>query len=440
MTFRQAPDDSSARWAAWLAPWARVLRPRVDRAREVLSFASRRADQARLTQVAGSLTFSTVLALVPLLAVALALFTAFPQFGDLRESLEQYLLRGLLPDPFGSTILRYLNDFAAKATRVGAAGFALFTVTALTMVMTVDHALNDIWLVRTRRSLVQRVLVYWALITAGPVLIAGSLTLTSMVASASLGLVNQLPPLTRSALSAARILFACIGFTLLYMIVPNRRVDWRDALTGGLVAGALAEALSRGFASYISHGSVLTVYGAFAVAPVFLLWIYFSWFTVLFGAAIAATISGLRTTRFADETRAGNRFVTAVGLVKLLLEARIGSPVGELSILELAIRIRSPEEEVGELLAEMERLGYVRQLVSSQSGRSGRWILTCDPALTGLAGLFHRLGVDPGNSLMPRRSGLGLEDWLLPGLRGAWLQTPLDELVRRSQQSPEAAS
>ncbi|HEX4596951.1 MAG TPA: YihY family inner membrane protein, partial [Burkholderiaceae bacterium] len=176
-----------------LAPWALVLRPQLDRAREVLSFATRRARQARLTQVAGSLTFSTVLSLVPLLAVALALFTVFPQFADLRDTIERDLLRDLLPDPFGSTILRYLNDFAAKATRVGTAGLVVFALTALTMVMTVDQALNDIWRVRTRRALVQRVLVYWALITAGPVLVAASLTLTSMVASMSLGLLHQLP-------------------------------------------------------------------------------------------------------------------------------------------------------------------------------------------------------------------------------------------------------
>jgi membrane protein len=416
-----------------MAPWARLLRPRLDRARAVLAFAARRADQARLPQVAGSLTFSTVLSLVPLLAVALALFTVFPQFGDLRDALEKSLLRGLLPEPFASTILRYLNDFAAKASRVGAVGFVVFAATALTMVMTVDHALNDIWRVRTRRALLQRVLVYWMLITAGPVLVAASLTLTSMVASASIGLIHPLPPEIRSALSAMPVLFSCLGFTALYLIVPNRRVDWRDALTGGFVAGVMAEVLSRGFASYISHGSVLTVYGAFAVVPVFLLWIYFSWFTVLFGAAIAATISGLRATRFSDEARAGDRFVTAVGLLKLLLEARAGSPVGELSTRELAVRIRSPEEEVGELLSEMERLGYVRQLASTQSVRPGRWILICDPAQTGLAALFHRLAVDPGNSLMLERSGLALEAWLRPGLFGSWLWTPIGQLLREPQ-------
>src|SRR5258708_37406082 len=303
------------------------------------------------------------------------------------------------------------------------------------MVMTVDHALNDIWRVRTRRALLQRVLVYWALISAGPVLIGASLTLTSMVASMSLGLMHQLPPAVRSALAAAPLLFSCLAFTALYMIVPNRRIDWRDALTGGLVASILAEVLSRGFASYVSHGSVLTVYGAFAVAPIFLLWIYFSWFTVLFGAAIAATVSGLRATRYSDETRAGNRFVTAVGLLKLLLQARCESPGTERSTLELALRVRSPEEAVTDLLEQMERLGYVRQLGSPRSRRSVRWLLVCDPAKTGLAGLFHRLCVDPANSLRPPGSGLGLEDWLAPGVRGQWLQKPLDKIMRESERA-----
>src|SRR5438309_1659167 len=179
MTLKPVSDDPNEHEAALLSPWERIVRPRIDRARAVLSFAARRASEARLTQIAGSLTFSTVLSLVPLVAVALALFTVFPQFADLRETLEKNLLQGLLPDPFRSTILRYLNEFAAKASRVGAVGLAVFCATALTMVMTVDHALNDIWRVRMRRALVQRVLVYWALITAGPVLIAASLTLTS---------------------------------------------------------------------------------------------------------------------------------------------------------------------------------------------------------------------------------------------------------------------
>jgi len=413
------------------AQWARTLRPRLERVRAIVKFAARRARQARLPQVAGSLTFSTVLSLVPLLAVGLALFTIFPRFGSLREALERDLLQGLLPEPFAGSILRYLNEFAAKAARVGAIGFAVFALSAISMVMTVDHALNDIWLVRARRALLQRVLVYWTLITAGPVIIASSLALTSMAASISIGLLRQLPPAIRSPLAAAPVFLSWLAFTALYIVVPNRRVDWRDALTGGFVAACMAEILSRGFTSYVSRGSVLTVYGAFAVVPVFLLWIYLSWFTVLFGAAIAATVSGLRT-RFADETRAGNRFVTAVALLKLLFEARLASATGDRSTLELALFVRSTEEEVLDLLYKLERLEYIRQLTASATSRGGRWLLTCDPARTGLAAAFHSLGVDPANSLLMPRPGLDLEDWLRPGLYSDWLQTPLNQLGRRS--------
>jgi membrane protein len=425
---RVRPFDA-ARGLLLIALWRQWLRPRLARARSVLSFAARRASEANLTQVAGSLTFSTVLSMVPLLAVALALFTAIPMFGDFRSELEKHLLRELLPEPFAGTILRYLNDFAAKATRVGEAGLAVFAFTALTMVLTVDHALNDVWRVRTRRRLVKRLLVYGVLIIVGPVLVGASLTLTSMVATLSLGLLHQLPPSARSALSAAPVLFSCVAFTTLYIVVPNRRVDWRDAATGGVVAGVLAETLSRGFTLYVSRGSAMTVYGAFAVVPIFLLWVYFSWLTVLFGAAIAATVSGLRATRYSDEFRAGNRFITAVGLLKLLLEARADPSGGERSTHELADRIRSLDEEAADLLAQMQQLGYVRASKATRSPRTMRWVLACDPERTDLSALFHRLGLDPGNSLLPALGGLGLQDWLQPVLQGGWMRLPLSRMA-----------
>ena len=124
--------------------------PRRVRAREVLAFAVHTARQSRLMQVAASLTFSSVLALVPLLAVVLAVLTAFPLFGEMRESVEQDLAKSLLPVPYAQTILRYLSDFAAKAAGVGAAGLAFLALTALSMILTVDRILNDIWQVHQR--------------------------------------------------------------------------------------------------------------------------------------------------------------------------------------------------------------------------------------------------------------------------------------------------
>jgi membrane protein len=407
------------------ALWLRWLRFRIVRVRVVLSFAARRASEANVTQVAGSLTFSTVLAMVPLLAVALALFTAFPAFGEFRSTLEKHLLRDLLPAPFSGTILRYLDDFASKATRVGFVGLAGLALTALTTVLTVDHALNDVWRVRTRRALLRRLVIYGALITFGPVLAGAGLTLTSMVATISSDWMHQLPGAARSALSAAPLAFSCVAFTLLYIVVPNRRVDWRDAATGGIVAGVLAEVLSRSFALYIARGSVLSVYGAFAVVPVFLLWVYFSWLTVLFGAAIAATVAGLRTTRYADELKAGHQLVSAMGLLKLLLEARASPQGPERTTRQLALGIRGDEEETTELLLELQKLGYVRR---RGSGRSPAWGMHADPEQAVLAPLVHHLGVDPNNSLLPSRGGLGLERWLKPTLQGDWMQCPLSRL------------
>lgn len=409
------------------ALWRRWLRFRIVRVRVVLSFAARRAAEANITQVAASLTFSTVLAMVPLLAVALALFTAFPQFGEFRSALEKHLLRDLLPAPFSGTILRYLDDFASKATRVGFIGLAGLALTALTTVLTVDHALNDVWRVRSRRTLVRRLFIYGTLITLGPLLAGGGLTLTSMAATISSDVMRQLPAAARSALSAAPVVFGCVAFTVLYIVVPNRRVDWRDAATGGIVAGALATLLSRSFALYIARGSFLSVYGAFAVLPVFLLWVYFSWLTVLFGAAIAATVAGLRTTRYADELKAGHRLVSAVGLLKLLMQARASPQGPDRTTRQLALGIHGDEEETSELLLDLQRLGYVRSRKAGR-GRALCWAMCADPDRAVLAPLVHHLGVDPNNSLLPARGGLGLESWLRPTLQGDWLSCPLSRL------------
>jgi len=162
--------------------------------------------------------------------------------------------------------------------------------------------------------------------------------------------------------------------------------------------------------------------------PVFLMWIYLSWLTFLFGAAIAATLPQLRATRFADAKRAGNDAVTALALVKLLYEARGAAPARGLCTAELAASLRSDPEETGALLAQLEGMGYLRRLVRSD-GADEEWVLACDPRRQGLGRIFHRLAFDPENSLL-RRADLGLDRWLAPLVRGPWLDQPLDALDR----------
>jgi membrane protein len=409
------------------APVSR-LAPQVERARDVLRFAARRAAEVRLAQVAGSLTFTTVLALVPLLVVALAVFTAFPLFGEFRGALESTLLRNLLPEPFSALILRYLNEFVVKAGRLGALGVVFLVATALLMILTVDRALNDIWRVAQRRRLAQRVLIYWALLTVGPVLIGGSLSLTSWLAPFSTGFVRQLPPAVHAVLDWLPGIVSGFALATTYVLVPNRNVAWHDALIGGFVAAGLGEIVRRGLAAYIAPGSVLTIYGAFAVLPAFLSWIYLSWLMILFGAAIAATLPMLRQTRFADHDRAGNAFVTAAALLTTLLRRRLDNPPGEADTRSLAIAVRSLEEETFGLLEHLESLGYLSRLAplagDTPRASSTRWLLTCDPATTTLEPLFRRLAIDPRNSLFSRETA-GLGRWLEQALASAWLRQPL---------------
>jgi membrane protein len=402
--------------------------PRLRQLREVLSFAERRARDVRMGQVAGSLTFTTVLSIVPVFAVALALFTAFPLFAQFRGELENFLLK-VLPGQISDTVMRYVNEFARQATRLTAVGVIFLGLTALSMIITVDRVLNDIWRVRDRRPLAQRVLVYWAIITLGPILIGASLTASSYVWSLSADAVLQTPRLLRSLLDYAPVVISGVAYAALYVFVPNRRVAWRDALIGGFIAAILAEILKSGFGVFVSRGVARSVYGAFAALPLFLIWVYLSWYVLLFGAAIAATWPRLRATRFSDETRAGNAFVTAIALLKALADARdAGDPA--LATGELAQRVRTPADDSELLLETMETLGYVRRLATSRRGKRSEhdWLMVADPSKATLAPLFDRLGIDPANTLL-KSPALGLAPLVGRWRDADWLALPLERAL-----------
>jgi len=406
--------------------WPELIGPRVQQAREVLHFALQRTDELHLAQVAGALTFTTVLSLVPLLAVALSLFTAFPLFADFRVALEKNVLRELLPAQYSPMILRYLNDFADKATQLTAAGLIFLLITALSMVLTVDRVFNDIWQVRTRRSLVQRALLYWGLLTLGPLAIGASLSAASFVASMSAGWTARLPDWLDAVLRYTPFVLGTLAVASAYVVVPQRRVLWRDALTGALVAAILGELMREGFAWYIRTGTVASIYGAFAALPLFLIWVYLSWLVILFGAAIAATLPRLRATRFADERRAGNRFVTAVALLRTLAQAKThGADDGRMPLELLATTVRAFAPDIEGTLSELERLGYVSRL---SGAHEGTWLLTCDPSVTTLEAAFRRFAIDPANSLA-RGDPQGLGAWLQQSLRADWIARPMNEVL-----------
>jgi membrane protein len=260
----------------------------------------RRFQEERCPQIAASLAFTTLLAIVPIITVALTAISAFPAFRGLLQHVERFLVRTMLPES-AAMVAGYAEQFAANAARLTTLGIALIFVTAVIVLLTIDRAFNQIWRVPRPRGLVPRLVVYWALLTVGPPLIGASLALTSWLVSQSLGIVKDTPLAAEVMLDVVPVLLTACAFTLAYIAIPNRRVRVRDALAGGVAAAVAFEATKHGFAFFIAQfPTYKLVYGAFASVPIFLLWIYLSWVVVLLGAVMAAVMPEWRERRAAN--------------------------------------------------------------------------------------------------------------------------------------------
>jgi membrane protein len=252
----------------------------------------RRARQERLAQVAGSLTFTTVLSIVPFLAVSFALFTRFPVFKRFEAAIEEVLLKSLLPSDIARTVLKYLSQFAENANSLTLLGSLFVLATAMALLLTVENALNQIWQVKRARPLLKRVGMYLLMLAIGPPVLGASLWATSYALGASMGLIASLPPSVRFVLTLGPVMLSAAGLAAMFYFVPNTRVRRRDAIVGGVLASAGFELGKRGFAAYLLKvPTYKAVYGAFAAFPVFLLWVYFSWLVTLTAALITANLA-----------------------------------------------------------------------------------------------------------------------------------------------------
>lgn len=397
---------------------------------KVLRYAAEHAGEKKLTQVAASLTFTTVLAIVPLLAIVLSLFTAFPLFGQFKEALEAFLTVNLMPPAVSDNVMNYLNQFAAQASGLTAIGSAFLVVVSIMLIMTIDSALNDIWRVQQQRPLRQRMLVYWAIISLGPVLVGASLWATSYLARESLGWVAEIPPAINLVLSSIPLLLTGVGFAALFVSVPNRQVNWRDALAGGFGAAVVLQIMKTGFALYLSYfPSYTVIYGAFATLPIFLLWIYLSWLAVLFGATVAATLPSLRLRRWAENRQPGATLVDAIQVIRLLHQAQ-GSPSPGRSTRFLSAHLHLHADELLNALNTLKDLGYV---VAAQGKKEDQWVLACDVAHTSLTRLVDALLIDrnqPGLQQSPL-----LLDAISASLLGSSTIT-LDEVLDNTGTAP----
>ena len=249
----------------------------------------RRAGQVRLPQAAASLTLTSALSIVPLLAVGFALFRHFPVFRPLEVAIEQHLLKSLLPTDLSGAVLKYLHQFAANASGLTLVGSLFVLAGAVMMLLTVEGALNQMWDIKKARPLPRRIGLYLLMLGFGPVLVGASLWATATLLGASMGLVRGVPQPLASVLDLAPIALCSVSLASLFHWLPNAQVRWRDAIVGGILGGIALELGKRGFTAYLIQGPTYrSLYGAFATLPVFLLWLYFSWLITLSAALVTA--------------------------------------------------------------------------------------------------------------------------------------------------------
>jgi len=369
-------------------PWRQTLLTLRDRFRE---------DRMGLT--ASSLTFTTSIALVPFITVALAIFSAFPMFSKLEGALQSWLIQSLIPDNIARQVLGYLTQFSRQANKLGVAGLAVLLVTAIAMILTIDRTLNGIWRVRKTRSLTQRVLIYWAAITLGPLLLAASLALTSYVLSASRGLVGTLPVSLRFLLDLLQFALVAGGVAALFRYVPNTFVKWAHAWVGGIFVAAGIELAKNALTIYLSAVPTYSlVYGAFATLPILLVWIYVSWVIVLMGAVIAAYLPSLLAGVARQGAAHGWQFQLAVEVLQQLHVAHRSAHKG-ISASQLAERLQVDVLQLEPVLETLLALDWAGQLDEAKDNTEARYLLMADPDSTRLEPLLERLLLNKSPSL-----------------------------------------
>lgn len=367
---------------------------------------SARFREDRLGLTASSLTFTTLLALVPFVAVALAVFTAFPTFGRLQLTLQRWLIDSLIPDAIAQQVMDYLIQFAAKASQLGGVGFGVLLITVISLILTVDRTLNNIWRVQRMRSLGQRLLIYWAVITLGPLMMGGSIATTSYVLYASRGLVAVLPEAVQVGFNSLEFLLLSGAMAALYHYVPNTPVKWRHALVGGLFV-AIGMALAKKIlALYLSSVPTYSaIYGTFATVPILLVWIYVAWVIFLLGAVVVAYLPSLLAGMARHSPHRGWSFELALEVVAVLEEQRL-QPGRGMPALALARRLRVDALQLEPALAALTAVRWLGVLpdegqTRALEDREARYVLLCNPDTTPLAPLLQHLLLERTPSTEP---------------------------------------
>ncbi|SUA50248.1 ribonuclease BN/uncharacterised domain fusion protein [Oligella ureolytica] len=341
--------------------------------KNALMFAISRLINEGLTSKAASLSYTSITSAVPLLAVILSLFTAFPIFNDFKHYLDEFLTDSLFPESISDQVLTYLNVFADAASGLTAIGTVFLVVTSIMLMMTVEDALNQIFQIKKPRPLLQRILIYWATLSIGPFALALSLWASAMVLQETVG--SGFSFLTSFLSFIVPVIFSGILMSLLYFVVPNRRVRFTDAMVGGFFTAIIFEMMRMGFTIYLSYfPSYTLIYGAFAIFPIFLIWIYISWLLVLLGAYITSLMPQIRRGVIAHDNLSGSRLLLAAQVLRALYVQRKDQKPS-LTEAKLLSIIPSGYFNLNFVLGALADLGYI---IRGVDGKEQVWALICD--------------------------------------------------------------
>lgn len=350
-------------------PWASFAR-----------FLLQRMADNRLMQVAGSLTFTTMLATVPLLTIALIVISALPMFADYSTRFKVMLLSTLMPEFAGKVLTVYMRQFADNAEKLTAAGILMLSATTLMLMATIERTFNAIWGVARARHWLQQGVIYWVMLTLGPAVLGGGLLFWHNLFRATH--LSRTAPLFAGILqSCGSIVLTTLVLALLYRVVPNRHVPARHALWGALITSLLLGVAKLCFGIYIdSIASYKLVYGAFASIPIVLLWVFCMWLVVLAGAVFTCGLSYWEGAAWRRRLNSRRRMLDALRLLIALNDAHHQGVA--LTLPELRARVPIGFDELGWVLDKLALRGYVQQ------GQNDTWVLMKSLEAISMAELF----------------------------------------------------
>ncbi len=295
-----------------------MIEEKLDWLRQFVAYVFSRFSRDGCASIAAELTVTTLLAIVPLLTVIISFLSLFPQMQSMAQDVQTWIFSNIIPET-GAAIEQYLSEYIVNTSGLTWIGSLMLVLTALMLMKTIDASFNKIWQVKRKSSQVRVFLVYWAVLTLGPLLLAASLATSSYFYS--LPLVSEVVDTT--AVVSNRIipsLMAFFAFTVMFIAVPNRKVAWSHAVVASVITTVLFEIAKWGFGVFVKQFSTYQlIFGALAAVPLFLIWLQVTWMVILFGAELC---HGLEVFRPDAEKKASHPFILAAQVLKMLISAQ----------------------------------------------------------------------------------------------------------------------